>query len=129
MKKLEALEPFIFYAILALWVVPLWSLDFFVTGDGPCHLYNSKILLDWYRGGYKDFYDPFYFLNTNFDPNWLFNLITTPLLAWVSPGIAEKIFLTLYVSGSGWGFGIWSAGLTLLLNLSVRWVCCFAVTN
>lgn len=104
MKKLEALEPFVFYAILALWIVPLWSLDFFVTGDGPCHLYNSKILLDWYRGGYKDFYDPFYFLNTNFEPNWLFNLITTPLLAWFSPGTAEKIFLTLYVSGFGLGF-------------------------
>lgn len=89
-KKLKFIEPLIFYTILVLWMIPVWKLDFFVIGDGPCHLFNSKVLLDWYQGVNKDFYQPFYFLNTNFDPNWLYNLITMPLLAFFQPGFDGK---------------------------------------
>lgn len=103
-NKLHFFETAVFCTILAFWLVPVWKLDFFVTGDGPCHLFNSKILLDWAQGVNKDFYKPFYFLNTNFDPNWLFNLITMPLLAVFSPGTTEKIFFTLYILGFGLGF-------------------------
>lgn len=103
-KKLKFIEPLIFYTILVLWMIPVWKLDFFVTGDGPCHLFNSKVLLDWYQGVNKDFYQPFYFLNTNFDPNWLYNLITMPLLAFFNPGLTEKIFFTLYILLFGLGF-------------------------
>lgn len=97
-------ESVLFGIILAIWLMPIWSVDFFVTGDGPCHLYNSKILLDWYSHVNKSFYEPFYFVNTNFEPNWLFNLLTMPLLAFFSPGTAEKIFLSIYVLGFAFGF-------------------------
>src|SRR4030095_8168874 len=103
MKKINALESVIFIALLVLFLVPVWTVDFFVTGDGPCHLHNSKILLDWWQGN-RLFYEPFYFLNTNFDPNWLFNLITAPLLGIFGMPWAEKIFFSLYVLGFGLGF-------------------------
>lgn len=103
-KAVERIEPFVFLAILAFWLVPVWALDYFVTGDGPCHLFNTKILLDWSGRVQRDFYHPFYFLNTNFDPNWLFNLVTMPLMAAFGPSLAEKMFFTIYILGFGLGF-------------------------
>ena len=94
-NKLHIFETAVFCAILVFWLVPVWKLDFFVTGDGPCHLFNSKILLDWAQGVNKDFYKPFYFLNTNFDPNWLFNLITM-----VQKTAVSKMCNLFFISGN-----------------------------
>jgi len=104
MKKISGLEPVLFYVFLALLLVPVWSVDFFVTGDGPCHFHNSKILLDWWHNTNRSFYDPFYYLNTSFNPNLLYYLITAPLLGFLSPTLVEKIFFSLYVLGFGLGF-------------------------
>jgi hypothetical protein len=103
-QKLEKIEPYIFAAMLLLWLTPVLFVDYFVTGDGPCHLYNSKILLDWGAKSNRDFFQPYYFLNINFDPNWLFNLLTAPLLAVLGPSMAEKVFFTAYVLGFSLGF-------------------------
>ncbi|MEP6645744.1 MAG: hypothetical protein ABJC12_01535 [Saprospiraceae bacterium] len=103
MKKTIALEPILFYAFLALLLIPVWSMHFFVTGDGPCHLHNSKILLDYWMDHGKDFYDPFYYLNHDYNPNWLYTLITVPLLEMFNSFWTEKIFFTLYVLGFGLG--------------------------
>ncbi len=104
------IEILIFICALATFLLPVWTLDFFVTGDGPCHLYNSRILLDWWQEK-KGFYDPFYFLNTNFDPNWAFNLITFPLLSVFDRSITEKIFFTLYFAGFAFGFRYLISGI------------------
>lgn len=111
MKKAIAPESILFYAFLALLLVPVWSLHFFVTGDGPCHLHNSKILLDYWMGHGKDFYDPFYYLNHDYNPNWLYTLITVPLLGIFKSFWAEKIFFTLYVLGFGLGIRYLISGI------------------
>ena len=102
--KITYPERALFLLLLCVWLFPIWSVDFFVTGDGPCHLYNSKILLDWYTKTGRAFYEPFYGMNTNFEPNWLFNLLTVPLVAVFSPAVAEKVFLSIYVLGFALGF-------------------------
>lgn len=102
--KNAAYEPILFTILLLLALLPIWSVAFFVTGDGPCHLYNSKILLDWYRGEALDFYKPFYFLNPNLDPNWLSNLIQVPLLILFPAPVAEKVFFSLYILLFAGGF-------------------------
>ena len=103
MKK-TPYEPILFTLLLLLALFPIWSVTFFVTGDGPCHLYNSKILLDWYQGEALDFYKPFYFLNPNLDPNWLSNLIQVPLLMVFPAPVAEKLFFSLYLLLFAGGF-------------------------
>lgn len=103
MKKFS-LEPTVFTLLCLLALLPIWSVTFFVTGDGPCHLYNSKILLDWYQGEAIDFYKPFYFLNPGLDPNWLTNLLQVPLLMIFPAAIAEKIFFSLYILLFAGGF-------------------------
>lgn len=99
-------EQIVFYLLLAANLLPLWSTEFFVTGDGPCHLHNSRVLLDWMRGEHRAFYDGFYVLNGNFDPNWLSHFVLANLLRWFEPPLAEKILLTGYVLlfGFGWRF-------------------------
>ena len=103
MKK-TPFEPILFTILLLLALLPIWSVAFFVTGDGPCHLYNSKILLDWYRVEALDFYKPFYFLNPNLDPNWLTNLMQVPLLMLFPAPVAEKLFFSLYILLFAGGF-------------------------
>jgi hypothetical protein len=98
------LEPILFLFLLLLALVPIWSVEFFVTGDGPCHLYNSKILLDWYRGESLEFYKPFLFLNQSLDPNWLTNLLQVPLLMVFPAPLAEKVFFSLYIVLFAGGF-------------------------
>lgn len=96
-------ESVIFAISILVWLIPIWAVDFFVTGDGPCHLYNSKILLDWFCGE-KAFYEAFYAVNRALVPNWLFNILTMPLMAWFMPATAEKLFLSGYVLAFGFGF-------------------------
>lgn len=97
LKQFDRYEPFIFITLLLLWLLPILNNDYFVTGDGPCHLYNSRLLLDWWTSRNRDFFLHFYFINENIDPNLIFSLITTPLLAVFSPITTEKIFFGVYV--------------------------------
>lgn len=97
MIRVKKLEPVLFYLMLAICLIPVISVRWFVTADGPCHLYNARILLDWAKDRNVAFYEPFYFLNAQFDPNWLFYLIAFPAMWLLGPEWAEKTFLILYI--------------------------------
>ncbi len=87
---------------LALW--PVWMNDFFLTNDGPCHLYNARILRDMLLGRDVSFYAEWYSLNPNIEPNWLNHFLLVVFQLVVSPIVAEKLFLTLYVLGFAFAF-------------------------
>ncbi|MCC6411812.1 MAG: hypothetical protein IT270_09135 [Saprospiraceae bacterium] len=87
-----------FGAALILLLVPLFSTTYLVTGDGPCHLYNSRILLDWLSPELREIYKPFLQLNNNIDPNWLTNMIQIPLLGFLPAPMAEKAFFAIYLT-------------------------------
>lgn len=103
--SLPTLERGLFYLLLAANLIPLWSVHYFVTGDGPCHLYNAKVLLDFYHGGdLKDFYNPWLFVNGHFEPNWFGHVFMELLLGWGTPAyLAEKFLQTFYVLSFGLG--------------------------
>ncbi|MEQ1745417.1 MAG: hypothetical protein ABMA02_08330 [Saprospiraceae bacterium] len=97
-------ERWFFFAALLLALLPLWaSGQFFVTGDGPCHVYNSKVLLDFMLGRDMDFYDPFYNLNLHAEPNWLSHICLAALQLVLAPEVAEKVFLSAYILVFGFG--------------------------
>lgn len=102
-KKIN-LEFLVFIGLLLLWLIPVWSVDYFVTGDGPCHLYNSKILVDWHFGNLSEFYKPFLRLNRSIEPNFITNIIQVILIKIFPIQWVEKIFFTLYVVGFAFGF-------------------------
>jgi glycosyltransferase involved in cell wall biosynthesis len=85
----------VYCALLAAHVALIWLLPFFPTQDGPNHLYNLVILHDMLhgRGGWEQYYA----LNLHLTPNLGFTLFTYPLLAVMSPMVAQRVFLTIYV--------------------------------
>ena len=99
-------ERVVFSILLMACLLPLWTSAYFLTGDGPCHLHNARVLLDWMRDQHRPFYDGFYWLNRNFEPNWFSHLALAGLLRFFEPPVAEKLFLSAYVLcfGLGWRY-------------------------
>ena len=103
MKKLPV-ETIAFGLVLMLGLLPVFLCDYIVTGDGPCHLYNSKIFLSWVFEGQKEFFKPFYQLNQFIEPNWITNAIQIPFLKWLPVIWTEKLFFGLYILIFSFGF-------------------------
>ena len=80
-----------------LCLLQVWLPDYYMTGDGPCHLYNAQILHDLWSQKNKHFYENFYTIVYQPNPNWMATVIMSLLLYIVKGIIAEKIFLTLYI--------------------------------
>lgn len=103
MKKVN-IENIAFGLVLILGLLPVLVSDYIVTGDGPCHLYNSKIFLSWVFEGQHEFFKPFYQLNQFIEPNWITNAIQIPLLKWFPVIVAEKLFFAFYILTFSFGF-------------------------
>lgn len=88
-----------YWALLLAQVLLVWLLPWFPTQDGPSHIYNAAILNDLLHGGKE--WGTYYRYELRPAPNMGFNLIFVPLLAVVSPLIAEKLFLTIYLLLTG----------------------------
>jgi len=106
------IETVLFWLLIGLMLFPIWSNTYFLTGDGPCHLYNSKVLLDFITGTDVDFYSEYYVLNRNTEPNWFSHLSLAFLLTFLTDRMAEKVFLTVYVLL----FGLLIRGIIRLIN-------------
>ncbi len=109
-KKNLQPEPVLFYSLLLIFLLPVWLNKYFVTGDGPCHLYNAQVLLDFFRGHNLNFYENYYLLNSNPEPNWFSHIVLAGLLYFFPAFLAEKIFITAYVV-------LFALGLRLLLGV------------
>jgi hypothetical protein len=104
LERVGRWEPWLFALSVLVWMWPVLSNDYFVTGDGPCHLYNSRLLNDFLTHNNLPFLERFYFLNGQPDPNWIFNLVTAPILYAFGPMVAERTFFVLYVLAFCYGF-------------------------
>ncbi len=76
----------------------VWIPDYYLTGDGPCHLYNAGVLHDMWAGKNTAFYSKFYRIMYDPNPNWLSHILLSLPLYFVSGIVAEKLLLTLYVT-------------------------------
>ncbi len=81
----------------ALCLLQVWLPEYFLTGDGPCHVYNAQVLHDLWSGKNVPFYTRFYTAVYKPNPNWLSTVTMALLMFLVNGVIAEKILLTLYV--------------------------------
>ncbi len=94
---------------VAMCLAQIWWPEYYLTGDGPCHLYNARVLHDMWNGVNTQFYSRFYDINYNPNPNWLSNVLLGIPLYFASGPVAEKMFLTLYA-------GLVTGGFYLLLK-------------
>lgn len=93
----QKLESILFWGLIGLLLYPILANSCFLTGDGPSHLYNSKVLLDFLTDTNVDFYSDYYNLNHNTEPNWFSHAVLAALLVLFSAATAEKILLVSYV--------------------------------
>ncbi len=81
----------------SLCLFQIWLPAYYLTGDGPCHVYNAQIVYDLWANKNVSFYAPYFTLVYQPNPNWLSTLVISLLMFCVNGIIAEKIFLSVYV--------------------------------
>ena len=81
----------------AVCLLQIWIPDWYLTGDGPCHLYNAGILHDLWAGKNTGFYGRFFNVVGRPNPNWMSHLVLAGLQYFIKGVLAEKVLLSVYV--------------------------------
>lgn len=95
--------PAVFHSRLLPWIVllllllPIWSNAYFLTGDGPCHLYNAKVWFDMIHRRDFNFFNQYMYLNLNLEPNYFGHFVLGLLMEVFPPILSEKILQSAYV--------------------------------
>ena len=90
-----AWERWVFWAVLALQILPVWLFHYFPSHDGPIHIYNCLVLKDIFTSQHG-IAQTYYTLNPQFPLNVLAHVLLTALTFIANPLVAEKLFLTIY---------------------------------
>lgn len=77
----------------AIALVPIWSVHYLPTQDGPSHLYNSWLLRELIHGSNAAI-EHAYRIDWRPHPNWLTSAVLALLMTIVPPLIAEKLFVS-----------------------------------
>ncbi len=91
------------YALLHFFLI--WAFEWFMTFDGPSHLYNARQLWEIWSGNGETLLK-WYSVNPRPD-NWLVHGLLAILSAMAGPAAGEKLLLTLYALVFVWGFRAW----------------------
>lgn len=97
MKRFLDYEMPVFIFLVTLLLFPVLISKYFVTLDGPCHLYNAYMLKNWINHEHIDFYSKFYSINHNPDPNWFSHIVLAGFMMILPALWAEKLLLVLYI--------------------------------
>src|SRR5205807_2373569 len=85
------------FAGLVICLIQVWLPGYYITGDGPSHIYNAQILHDIWLNRNRTFYEQFYSLSYQLNPNWLSHILLAAMMFVVNGVIAEKLLVTVYV--------------------------------
>lgn len=96
-RNLPLREGVLFALLILAYLLPVWSNVYFLTVDGPSHLYNAKVLTEMLRGEHASFFQQFYVLNDSVNPNWSGHLFLALLMLVLPPILAEKLLITAYL--------------------------------
>ena len=98
----------LFLALAVLHLVPLWSVRWLPTVDGPCHLYNASIFRELVAGSANEAIRTMYDVDWRPHPNWAGTAFMAAAISIVPPVVAEKLFVTvilLTLLASAWLLG------------------------
>lgn len=85
----------LYLTLALLTVVPFWMVHYLPTVDGPCHTYNSWVLLHHGDPRYPLF-GRYYQINAEPYPNWIGHGSLALLMLAAPPLVAEKILVSAY---------------------------------
>lgn len=90
-------ERWLFWTMVALLLIPVWSVGYFPTTDGPSHIYNAWILRQY--GNTQDYplFQQYYEIDWRPIPNWLSHAVLALLMFPFDPRTAEKVLVSGYV--------------------------------
>jgi hypothetical protein len=76
--------------------VPVWSVRYLPTADGPSHLYNASLLLRL-AARLSPTASSIYMIDWHPSPNWLGHLLLALLMTSLSPVVAERLLFSAIV--------------------------------
>ena len=82
--------------LIFLFLIPIWFFEYFPSQDGPTHISNALAFLEYFRSE-SNIFREYYEINYSLTPTWFTHLILASLLSFLSPTIAENIFLSIYI--------------------------------
>lgn len=85
-------EPFLFYVTIILLTAPVFCCDYFVTNDGPAHVYNANLIQHFF-GIYHQQISAFFNFNTSIEPNWIGHFILIIFNSFSSGAFSEKLLV------------------------------------
>jgi len=98
-------ENLLLLALIVAHLIPLWAFKYFPSQDGPTHIENASVILNYFRSD-RTIFREYYLLNKNVEPTWLGHLFLAGLMFIIPTFAVEKVFLSGYV---------------ILLPLSIRY--------
>jgi hypothetical protein len=101
-KKWSFVESTVFLLFALANAYPIIAYHFFVTLDGPPHLYNAHCIKEILLG--NDYLQGFMQLNPFPNPNWTGHFIMAFANFFVPAWLAEKAFLLVYIIGLPYAF-------------------------
>ena len=87
----------VIFALVLLFLIPIWGFVYIPTQDGPSHLNNAQILSQFTNPAFH--FQQIYNLRLSLFPNWLSHAGLAALMWIFPPLLAEKLLLSLYVVG------------------------------
>jgi len=89
-------EKYFFYGLILVHLLPVILLPYFVTHDGPAHVYNANLIqqLIFVKGGLASFFFEF---NPQVLPNWISHLLLGLFNQVVDPAVSERIVIGIYI--------------------------------
>jgi len=87
----------LFISGILICLLQIWWPAYYVTGDGPCHLYNAQIMHDLWAHENVPFYSRYFSIVYQPNPNWMTTVVLALLLFLVKGAIVEKIYLSIYL--------------------------------
>jgi len=87
------LDRALFAVLILLALVPVWTVDYMPTTDGPCHTYNAWVLRQ-YNSPRHPLFREHYEIDHRPLPNWLSHAVLASLMFVVPPPAAEKLLVS-----------------------------------
>jgi hypothetical protein len=77
--------------------------QYYITGDGPSHVYNAQVVSDYISNHHRDFYKEFYQLNRSINANLVSTIYLSGLLKlfpfWLADKLMQVTCLLLFAFG------------------------------
>ncbi len=97
-------EKYVFYSTICIGLSMLCCAKYYITGDGPSHVYNAQTCFDILFQKKTTFYTTYYNINKNLSSNWASTTILGLLLKIAPYWLAEKLFQIAYMLLFAFGF-------------------------